>query len=51
MKKLEVNQMEDLSGGGIPSKQQVTCYAISAIGGLVVPFFGIVAGAICLFMD
>lgn len=51
MKKLHLNQMENLSGGLIPSKQQVTCYVASTILGLCNPLVGIIAGGICLFMD
>lgn len=51
MKQLEVNQMEELQGGGTPSAGQVTCYLISVGYGLVNPLAGIVSGALCLFVD
>lgn len=44
--------MENLEGGiSKPSGQQVTCFIVSTIGGLMCPLVGIVQGAICLFMD
>lgn len=51
MKKLELNQMENLEGGGTPSRQQVTCFVISSLMGLFNPVVGIIQGAACLFMD
>lgn len=51
MKKLELNQMEGLEGGGKPSAQQVTCFVISSVSGLVCPPLGIAQGFLCLFMD
>jgi hypothetical protein len=51
MKKLELNQMEILNGSAIPSNQQITCFVISSLMGLVNPIGGILQGAVCLFMD
>ena len=51
MKKLQLNQMEVLTGGAVPTKQQVTCYVASTILGLCNPIVGIIAGGICLFAD
>ena len=51
MKKLELNQMEFVEGGGRPSNQQVTCYLVGVYAGLFNPIGGIVIGAICLFAD
>jgi hypothetical protein len=51
MKKLELNQMEFLKAGAVPSNQQVTCYVISTLMGLVNPIAGILSGAACLFAD
>ena len=52
MKKLELNQMEIVEGGiSRPSGQQVTCYVVGVVMGLLNPLAGILTGAICLFMD
>lgn len=51
MKKLQLNQMEIINGGSTPSNQQITCFVISSLMGLVNPIGGILQGAACLFMD
>ena len=51
MKKLELNQMENLEGGGKPSGGQVTCFVISSLMGLFNPVAGILQGAACLFIN
>ena len=51
MKKIKLNEMQAINGGLIPSGQQVTCWGVASIMGLLNPVGGIVVSGICLFMN